>query len=87
MVLSRPTNGRIITIAEFCPRSEGSEPRRWAPYSGGPVPGGCAPRTFGFAGQQGLLSEPRGLWEIETSLLNGSHKISHTTGPGAEAVI
>ena len=45
VVLPRPTNERIITIAEFCPRSEGSEPPLRAPHPGGvgTVPGGCAP--------------------------------------------
>ena len=33
------------------------------------------------------FSRPRGLWEIETPLLEGAHKISHVLGPRARAVI
>ena len=50
-----PTTGRIITIAEVLPR----EQRFQAPL-GSPAQGSCtrrrAPRTFDFAGHQGLVS-------------------------------
>ena len=58
------------------------------PTSGSSAWGSCAGKT---ALPQCLALKAsrrgRGLWEIETPLLKGTHKLSHALGPRAEEVI
>ena len=82
-----PQMGELLQLQSSAQGVRGLSPHVGLPILGVLCQEHVPPRTFGFDGQQGLLSEPRGLWGIETSPLNGSHKISHATGPGAEAVI
>lgn len=61
MVQSRPTRGKIMTIAEVLPREQGAQALHQAPHPGGLALGRQGPRVSGFGDQQCLLSgEPEG---------------------------
>ena len=55
----RPTNGKIITIAEILPKKWGVQAPHQAPQHRGSAPGKWIPRTSGFEGQQSLCT-----WEL-----------------------
>ena len=83
-----PTNGRIITIVEVLPKEWGIWTPHQAPQPWGRAPGGWAPQNIWLWSPVGLiLGSPKGLGEIEASLLRGTCKISQALGPKAEAVI
>ena len=84
----QPTNGRIITISEALAKKE------WLKFhirctSPGVMPQKDTPLEHLALKTSGWLlhtAETRGLQKIETLLLKGSHKISHTQRLHAEAV-
>ena len=40
------------------------------------------PKRLALKASGAYFRRPRGLWEIETPLLKGTHKISHALDPG-----
>ena len=71
-------------MQKFSRKSEGSKP-----HTGLPIPGilHWGDKPLEHLALKASVGRPRGLWEIETPLLNGTHRISHTPRPRAEAVI
>ena len=85
-----PTHVRIITTAEVLLKERGVWAPYWAPQPRDPAPGRQAPspQNVWLWRPAGInFRSPRGLGEIEIPLLKGAHKISHTPGTRAEAVI
>ena len=83
----KPTNGRIITIAEVYPKKWGVQAPHRTPQPRGPALGKGAPRIFGFEAREVNFGRARGLWAIETAVLKGAYKIAHAPRPRAEALI
>ena len=78
---------RIITIQRFCPKMRCLSPTTSSP-PWGPWTRKLSPQKVWLWRPMGLtFRRARRLWERETPLLKCEHKISHTPGPRAEAVI
>lgn len=85
MVLSRPTNGRIITTAEFRPRSEGPEPPCWAPHPGVLCQEHVPQDVLALMASRDYFQNPEDLGNRDFTLKWLTQ--NHATGPGAEAVV
>ena len=83
----QPTNRRIITVAEVHPKEWVAQIPHWAPQPGSPMVERQIPNIWLWRPPGLNFRRARGLWEIDTSLLKDTHKISHVPGCIAEAVI